>query len=479
MPTSGRRASSDILRPVAVARSLAALALLLACSCGAPPARTNLLLVTADTLRADRLACYGGPETVGTGICALALRGARFAWAFATAPSTAPSIASILTSRYPSGHGVAELADTILGDEIPTVAEVLAGAGYASAAFVSNPVLQRARNLGQGFEIYDDRMSARERNRPQLRERDAEAATDAALAWARVARPPWFLWVHYQDPHGPYEPPAAASVRDAPGSERLPLLRDQSGFGGIPAYQEIPGVRSPDAYARRYLDEIRHLDLHVARLLGGLDALGAPPAVVFTADHGEAFGEDGYWFAHGHSLGLDQIRVPLLVRAGDRTREPFVCRAAVSTLDVAPTLLRLAGLEPPGFEGVPLPLSSADAATADPSRALFAEHPLRLAALRGDLYYARDRDGFTAPRADPVSGGELRPLPPRRARLAAADARDAGALPRYEPAPEAGPAAGLAAALTSFAARSPTPPGAPAALSEEAREALRALGYLE
>jgi arylsulfatase len=471
MPRPRRPASSDILGGVRIARSLAALALALACSRGAPPP-PNLLLVTADTLRPDRLACYGGPETAGTGICSLALHGARFAWAFSTAPSTAPSIASILTSRHASQHGVGELADTRLDDGVETVAEVLAAAGYSTAAFVSNPVLQRPRNLGQGFEIYDDRMSARERNRP-LRERDAAATTDAALAWARVVRAPWFLWVHYQDPHGPYEPPGALPPRDAPGAERLPLLADHSGFGGIPAYQQLPGARSPEAYARRYLDEVRHLDLHAARLVAGLDALGARPAVLFTADHGEAFGEDGYWFAHGHSLGLDQIRVPLLVRPSAPAR-PFVFPTAVSTLDVAPTLLRLVGLAAPAaFEGKPLPLS--DTEPTDPARVLFAEHRRRLAALRGDRYFARDRDGFVAPEADPVSGGRWLPLPPRSARLAG----DGAGLPPYEPAAGDGPVGSLSAALARFAARAPAAPAEPAPLSGAARDALRALGYLE
>jgi arylsulfatase len=468
MPRPGGPASSDILGGVGIPRSLCALVLALACSRESATARPNLLLVTADTLRPDRLACYGGPETVGTGICSLALHGARFAWAFSAAPSTAPSVASILTSRYPSQHGVGELADTRLDDDAETVAEVLARAGWSTAAFVSNPVLQRPRNLGQGFEIYDDRMHARERNRP-LRERDAAATTDAALAWARVVRAPWFLWVHYQDPHGPYEPPGAPPARDPPGAEALPLLADHSGLGGIPAYQQLSGARSPEAYARRYLDEVRHLDLHVARLVAGLDALGARPALLFTADHGEAFGEDGYWFAHGHSLGLDQIHVPLLVRPAEPAR-PFVFRAAASTLDVAPTLLHLAGVAAPAaFEGAPLPLAETDAA--DPERVFFAEHRRRLAALRGDRYLARDRDGFVAPEPDPVSGGRWLPLPPRSARLAD--------TPGYEPVAGDPPTAALEAALARFAARATAEPGATAPLSDEARDALRALGYLE
>jgi hypothetical protein len=148
-----------------------------------------------------------------------------------------------------------------------------------------------------------------------------------------------------------------------------------------------------------------------------------------------------------------------------------VFRAAVSTLDVAPTLLRLAGLDAPAsFEGSPLPLAGSDAA--EPARVVFAEHRRRLAALRGDRYLARDRDGFTAPELDPVSGGRWLPLPPRSARLG----DDAGPLPAYEDA--AGDAA-LSAALAQFSARPAAGPSAPAPLSGDARDALRALGYLE
>jgi hypothetical protein len=151
-----------------------------------------------------------------------------------------------------------------------------------------------------------------------------------------------------------------------------------------------------------------------------------------------------------------------------------VFRDAVSTLDVAPTLLRLAGLAAPAaFEGRALPLAETDAA--DPERVIFAEHRRRLAALRGDRYLARDREGFVAPEPDPVSGGRWLPLPPRSARLA----DDAAGLPPYQPAAGDGPVAALSAALAGFAARAPAAAAATAPLSGEARDALRALGYLE
>jgi arylsulfatase A-like enzyme len=397
-----------------------ALAAALACGgCnGEPPRRINLLLITVDTLRPDRLACYGGPQDVGQAICALAEAGTRFEWAFSTAPSTAPSVASILTSRYPTQHRVNQNVRSYLGAEVETLAEALQRAGYQTAAFVSNPVLYPIKRLDQGFDVYDAEMTRREKNRPRYAERDARDTNDAALAWAQAeARAPWFLWVHYQDPHGPYEPPRAPPARDAPGGPRLPLLDNNSGRGGIPTYQALAGAFGVRTYERRYLDEVRFLDRQIGRLVHGLDALGDPPSVLLTADHGEAFGEDGYYFAHGHSTGLDQIRVPLLWRPAPGQRGAGVVRQSVSLVDVAPSLLELVGLAvPEAFVGRPLPLT-ADAGSGG-MRAIFAEHGRRAAVVQGRRYYARDRDPGARARADGHPWGDENPaLPPRTARL--------------------------------------------------------------
>ncbi len=449
----------------------AALLFALACACGEgrTAARPNLLLVSVDTLRADRLGCYGGDPSLGVAICGLAAAGTRFAWAFAAAPYTAPSVASILTSRYPAQHGVTQSAHTVLADDAVSVAELLRDAGYTTAAFVSNPVLDRSRKLARGFDSWDQRMERRERNRPRVLDRDAASATDAALAWARVgAQPPWFLWMHYQDPHGPYEPPAAPPIRDAPDARRLPLLGDHSGRRGIPAYQALPGVFGVASYERAYAEEIRFLDQQVRRLLEGLDALGSAPGVLLTADHGEAFGEDDYWFAHGHSLGLDQIRVPLLWRP-PRPEPARVVAAPVSLLDVAPTLLQLAGVPiPPDFEGRPLPISGAAA----PARPVFAEHELRVAVVAGGVYYARDTRPVATDERDPISRGPVVALPPRSARLPAD-----GALPSYT----SGAAAAALEPLVAEYAEAARQRAAPQRLElpQGLREQLDALGYSE
>ncbi len=453
---------------------LAVAGLLLACiACERPrPSGPNLLLVTIDTLRADALECYGGEEGVGREICALADRGIRHGWAFSTSSSTSPAIASVLTSRYPHEHGVLQFATSLLSDDAVTLAEVLNDAGYATAAFVSNPVLVASRQMDQGFDLYDDEMSLEERNRPGNRERLAEATTDAALAWIAEADRPWFVWVHFQDPHGPYEAPGAAVPVDDPADRRLARLRDHSGKGGIPAYQRIPGVFTLPAYQRGYLDEVRYVDAHVGRLIRAADSGDAPVAILLTSDHGEAFGEDGYFLAHGHSLGLDQIRVPLIWRPAGGA-PPSRSPVPASLVDVAPTLLAAAGVESPEvFRGRNLGSPDADDLG---TRVIFAEQRLRAAVVSGGAYYARDREEITAPTQDRISGGTVRPLPTRHARLGSADA-----LPGYEVADPAGDAHALVRVLDEFIERTPSSPEPPRAeLPDETRMQLEALGYLE
>ena len=438
----------------------------------------NLLLVTVDTLRADRLDCYGGSPGVGSALCGLADRGVRYVWAFSPAPSTAPAIASILTSRYPSQHGVSQFAVTRLGDEAVTLTEALADAGYETAAIISNPVLAAPRNLDQGFDRYDVEMTRAEPNRPGFREREAASATAAALEWLRDADDPWFLWVHYQDPHGPYGPPGAAPISDQGSGPRLRALADHSGFQGIPAYQHLPGVHRLSAYEARYGEEVTYLDEQFARLLREVDSLPRPPAVLVTADHGEAFGEDDHWFSHGHSLALEQVRVPLLWRPPGGTT-PSVVTRPVTTLDVAPSLLQAAGLAVPSrFLGVALPHRDGEGSEeGGGQRPLFFEHRLREGVVSGDLYYARDRPGLRRPVADRITGGWLQPLPARTARLA-----PTGQFPEYRPAEEEAAAASVVAELDRFVVRVRDRARGSAEttrMGADVEQQLEALGYLE
>jgi len=448
-------------------------ALLVLLACGRPEAAgPDLVLVSVDTLRADRLSCYGGRHDLGRAMCSVADPGTRFTWAFATAPLTVPSVASILTSTYPSEHGFSQWSTDPLTGELETLAETLDGCGYRTAAFVSNPLLRRDRDLERGFRLYDDRMQRKERSRPDYVERAAGDATEAALEWLAGARSPWFLWIHYQDPHGPYDPPGAAEIRESPGGRRFPVLEDHSGWHGIPAYQALPGLRKPSSYRRRYDEEIQYVDLHIGRLLEALAARARSPIVVLTADHGEALGEDGYYFAHGHSVGLDQIRVPLLIRAPGLPAG--VVSEPVSLLDIAPTLVQLAGCpRPPSFRGRSLRETAGARAGELPVRPIFAQQVARLAVVAEDVYYARDLLDLRRPVSDPNSAGRLRPLPARTAHL------DPGGGPAaYRVVPEAGPEEHLETLIERFLASHWSSPPRGSSLDEDTRARLRAMGYL-
>lgn len=447
-------------------------ALLGATACG-PPIETppNLLLVTIDSTRADFLSCYGGDSSVGTRICALGTGGTRYTWAFSPSPLSAPSIASMLTSTYPSAHGVGRSAATFLRGEDVTLPALLRQAGYATAAFIGSPELNRSRNLQQGFDLYDDWAGIVDPRRAP--ERRAEDLTDATLAWLEDAPEPWFVWAHYRDPHGPYDAPvdtASARVpmdqteretqrpRTLPRGERLPVLRTPTGRGGIPSYQYLPGLFTREAYELRYEAEIRYLDEQVGRLLSKIEEGDRPVGIALTADHGEAFGEDRYYFTHGHSVALDQIRVPLFWRP-PRSGTPGAAPPtepidiAVSTLDLAPTFVRAAGLETPdAFHGRPLPTASDAVGAPQLARAIVAETEDRVAVIVGHNYYARDRDPRDPFIRGKLSSGALSRAHARTARLSeTAHSQSTGPpLPGYLPARPAGTAEVLEPRLEAF-----------------------------
>jgi arylsulfatase len=417
--------------------------------CGEPePRPPNLLLVTVDSLRADFLACYGGDRTVGVRICELGAEGARYAWAFSPSSRSAPAVASILTSTYPSTHRLAASAASFLQDEATTLAEELRRAGYARAAFVASPELNRSRNLQQGFDVYDDHTTPSATG--GLPRRSAQETTDAAIAWVRGTERPFFLWIHYREPHGPYDSPARpddASGSNQPG-ERLRVLATATGRGGIPGYQAIPGIFTRQSYEGRYRAEIRSVDAQLARLLLEIEQPGERLGILVTADHGEAFGEDRWYLSHGHSLGLDQIRVPLVWRPPGGRREPT--RTPVSTLDVAPTLLRAAGLRiPEAFEGWALPGPDDPPGAPEQARALFAEHDDYIAVVTGDSFYTRLREPQPLGDGAGITSEALRAVSARTATLGSGD----GALPRPERARPVGVAPVVELLIADFLAR--------------------------
>jgi arylsulfatase A-like enzyme len=290
--------------------------------------RPNLLLVTLDTTRADHLGCYGDAQARTPVLDQLARDGVLFERALACAPITLPSHASILTGLYPVVHGVRDNGTFVAPAELDTLAELLKREGYATAAFVSSHVLAAAYGLAQGFDVYDDRLDKIVVRGIGKVERRAAPTANAALAWLDAApREPWFLWVHFYDPHAPYAPPDGAA----------------------------------DLPADPYDAEIAYVDKQLGRLLQKVDAGGRRERtlVAVTADHGEGLG-DHRELTHGLFVYDATMAVPLLLRgpglaAGRRVG------GQVSHVDLFPTLIELLGVAPRRAEGA-APLSGASLA---------------------------------------------------------------------------------------------------------------------
>jgi arylsulfatase len=392
---------------------LACLLLLLLAGCRDRAAAPRiLLLVSVDTLRADRLGAYGSDLGLTPNLDDLAAESQVFEWAYAPTSFTLPSVSSLLTGRYPEEIGILSNRSSI-APEIPTLASALRDRGWRSAAVVSNLVLRRNSGLAAGFDVYDDALPDVEITR-KWPERIAADTTDAAIAildgFASDVGGRLFLWVHYQDPHGPYTPPEGlrelflADERARPdGGRRLPEETGRGGRGRIPTYQIVDGRREVAFYRAGYDAEVHYLDIEAGRLLRALDErdLSDAAVVAFTADHGESLGERDYWFAHGDRLGDPLVRVPLLLRIPGHP--PGRRTDVASLVDLFPTLLhRLEGLPPdPAAPGRDLLAPDAPATDSVPYLAtLRAGRPIRFGIVE-------DGHKFVLTRADPGWQGEL------------------------------------------------------------------------
>jgi arylsulfatase A-like enzyme len=319
-----------------------------ALGCGQRP--KHLVLITVDTLRADRIGVYGYPEARTPAIDALAHESIRFDRAYSHASLTKPAVASLLTGKLADEHGVYHNQGK-LNPEVRTLAELLSDQGFATAAFIGNYILRRGHGLERGFASYTTEFISMELKRP-IPENPAAALVDDALEWAAEQAPDQrlFLWLHFLEPHGPYTPSDFDRPPIIPGEATLPESRSQSGRDAIPRYQWLGHGRLSE-YLLRYDGEIADVDRHVETLLQGLRENGIldDSVVVFTSDHGEAFGEDGLYCAHGEGLDEVQLRVPLLLRIPGES--PAVREDRVRLIDVMPTLLESLGLESAGLPG--------------------------------------------------------------------------------------------------------------------------------
>ncbi len=327
--------------------------LLLVSGCGwpgQPPPKPNILFLVVDALRADHVGAYGYQRETTPCLDALARRGALFLEARSAANFTRSSVPSLFTGYFPSVHGVVD-PDTRLHDGFETLAELLAAAGYATAAWAPNPSLERRLNLGQGFGLYVDQVLEEQESEEWRRFETASRLNEGALRFLdeQPARP-FFFYLHYRDVHGPYLPPPEYRSRfwDERQLARPELLRalTTDDLERMPAYLRLPGAPPfLDYYLAQYDAGIRYADDKICALLDGLEHRGEleRTVVVVTADHGESFLEHGVW-NHGNELYEEELRVPLLIvdpagrGAGRRIGTP------AQGVDLFPTLVELARL---------------------------------------------------------------------------------------------------------------------------------------
>jgi arylsulfatase A-like enzyme/tetratricopeptide (TPR) repeat protein len=272
----------------------------------------NVLLITLDTTRADRLGCYGYAEARTPHLDDLARGGVLFADAYCPVPMTLPSHASIFTGLYPFHHGVHNNGTYVLGPDPATLAEALKGRGYETAAFTASFSVDSRFGLDRGFDVYDDTFDEDSPVKAANSQRRAEEVTAAFASWfERRSGDRFFAWVHFFDPHLPYDPP--------------------------PPYRE-------EFADRPYDGEIAYMDHYVGQVIDLLRAKGLldRTLIVAAGDHGEALGENGE-YGHGVFIYEPTVRVPLIFWAGGRLPAGRVVESRARLVDIMPTVLDLLG----------------------------------------------------------------------------------------------------------------------------------------
>lgn len=310
----------------------------------------NIIVLTVDTLRADHMALYGYHRNTMPAVEKFAETAVMFDNAVVPRGSTRPSYASMLTGLYPFRHGVYNNT-AVVHEDLTTLPQLLRSAGYHTAAFTSNFTLVRELSgCHQGFDVYDDRVEERLPNRPSY-ERTAAHTLKVIMEWLDSnAQQPFFLFTNFIDPHGPYLPPKRFRNLYHSGKERI-LDRRQ-----IPPYQFVDGSLDFYDYLDRYDGEISYIDEALGMLIEELKRRGLwdDALVIFTADHGEHFGDHTdiirkWLLNHLPSVWEATAHVPLIIRLpqtpGDNVAIPRRVRSVCSPMDLAPTVLNYLGIE--------------------------------------------------------------------------------------------------------------------------------------
>ncbi len=281
----------------------------------------NLLLITIDTLRADRLSCYDNSHVRTPNIDSLAQKGVLFRRAFANTPTTLPSHASILTGITPIQHGVHDNYNFTVHEEFLTLAEHLKNYGYSTGAIIGAHPLDSRFGLDQGFETYDDDYEKLSSQKFAYGERRADEVTQKAIEWLKTQKSPWFLWMHFYDPHDPYVPPEPYRTE----------------------YKDRP-----------YEGEVALVDAEIGNLLEymKISHLLEETLIVLTSDHGESLEEHGEK-THGYFAYNSTLWVPLIITRPDGKSKRV--DQYVGHIDILPTACDILNIpEPPSLQGISL-----------------------------------------------------------------------------------------------------------------------------
>jgi arylsulfatase len=419
------------------------------------PGRPNVLLVTLDTTRVDHLGCYGYERPTSPVIDRLAADAVVYTHAGATASATLDSHASLFTGKFTTSHGASlhpegqlALSDAIgpqwelfrarvLSPEERTLAKILSDAGYQTAAVVAGPWLKKLFGWSPGFDSYDDA------DITVLNGRVAESVTTSAARWLeqRDRSRPFFLFLNYFDPHGPYAAPEEFVRMFLPEGRPLRKL-------------------DPSETVALYDAEIRYMDHHFGRLLDRIRELDlyGKTWIIVTADHGELLGEHGL-FGHGKHLYQEITHVPLIMKYPRGERRSARNEQPLQLVDLLPLICEELGLEPPeGIQGnVPPDLKHPIVAESYVIPQADTGHWITLHEDRFKLHWSsRGNHMLFDMESDPT---ESENLAGRR-------------LERAE---------GMATRLRQYLASlpPPPPPGPTGEVDPETRETLRSLGYIE
>ena len=306
----------------------------------------NLVLISIDSVRADHLSSYGYQRPTSPNLDEIASQGVRFDRCLSAAPWTVPSHMSLLTSTYPSEHGLVDNFSR-LGSGPTTLAETLAEAGYRTMAVVSALNVSSLYGFDRGFEEFDDDWSGKEGDR------QAEKVTNLALDLLRSAgSEPFFLFVHYFDPHTTYLPPSPYDTFFTDPNYKAEFETTYTGLSRFTRYDVQMSAEGLAWVEGLYDGEIRYVDDQIGRIRAALDAADLSRRTVWSvsSDHGQEFKDHGSLF-HRKTLYDEQLHVPWILSVPDGP-SGVVVRPAVSSIDIAPTLLEVLGLRAPGsFRG--------------------------------------------------------------------------------------------------------------------------------